>query len=216
MHKGTVAHAGPRPGEQEAPDIPDGGLPGRGRPRDDARDQAILDAAVELIVTVGYDAMSIEAVAAHAGVSKATIYRRWAGKAELVAAAIGRMDNGENPDLEDTGSLRGDLVALTRTLFSNLAGADGGLVCGLAVAVRADAELGRLLAGHKQAYRKRVRELIVSRAQSRGELPIEIEPPELMDIALGVSLFRVMSGEPLDDSFADYLVDRVLIPSLRS
>ena len=215
MQIGTAVDTGERPEGHEAAD-----RHGRGRRRDDAREQAILDAAVDLIVTVGYDAMSIEAVAAHAGVSKATIYRRWAGKAELVAAAIGRMDKhmdrGEHPDPEDTGSLRGDLLALTRTLFSNLAGADGGLVCGLAVAVRADAELGRLLAGHKQAYRRRVTKLIVSRAQSRNELPGEVDPPELMDIALGVSLFRIMSGEPLDDSFADYLVDRVLIPSLRS
>jgi AcrR family transcriptional regulator len=215
MATGTAVGMGNQPEGQEGSD-----LPGRGRRRDEAREQAILDAAVDLIVTVGYDAMSVEAIAAHAGVSKATIYRRWDGKAQLVAAAIGRMDRHadtpEQADLEDTGSLRGDLLALTRTLFSNLAGADGGLVCGLAVAVRADPELGRLLAGHKQAYRRRMTELVVSRAQSRGELPTELTPPELMDIALGVSLFRVMSGEPLDDSFADYLVDRVLIPSLRS
>jgi AcrR family transcriptional regulator len=214
VDNGTAIQAGTRPGEREASE-----RHGRGRRRDDTRDQAILDAAVALIVTVGYEAMSIEAVAAHAGVSKATIYRRWAGKAELVAAAIGRTkknSDSEDTDPEDTGSLRGDLVALARTLFSSLAGADGGLVCGLAVAVRADAELGRLLAAHKQAYRERVTGVIVSRAQSRGELPTEIDPPELMDIALGVSLFRLMSGESLDDSFADYLVDRILIPSLRS
>jgi AcrR family transcriptional regulator len=149
-------------------------------------------------------------------VSKATIYRRWAGKAELGADAVRRMDDGALADPEDTGSLRGDLLALSRTLFINLAGADGGLVCGLAVAVRADAELGRLLAGHKRAYRERVTLLIVSRAQGRGELPTGVDPPELVDIALGVSLFRIMSGEPLDAVFAEYLVDRVLIPSLRS
>jgi AcrR family transcriptional regulator len=187
-----------------------------GRPRDDAREQAILSAAVDLIVEVGYDAMSMEAVAGRAGVSKATIYRRWAGKAELVADAIRGLDDGSLADPPDTGSLRGDLLALTRTLFANLSGADGGLVCGLAVAVRADAELGRLLANHKQEYRQRVTSLIVSRAQSRGELPAATVPPELMDIALGVSLFRIMSGQPLDDPFADYLVDRVLIPSVRS
>ena len=211
MDSSTAIEMGTRPDSQPVSDAP-----GRGRRRDGAREQAILDAAVELIVTGGYDAMSIEAVAGRAGVSKATIYRRWAGKAELVADAVRRMDHGALADPEDTGSLRGDLLALSRTLFINLAGADGGLVCGLAVAVRADARLGRLLAGHKQAYRERATKLIVSRAQSRGELPVDVEPPELMDMALGVSLFRIMSGEPLDAAFADYLVDRVLIPSLRS
>ncbi|HUJ66162.1 MAG TPA: TetR/AcrR family transcriptional regulator [Acidimicrobiales bacterium] len=211
MTTGTVLETGPRPGNQAASEHP-----ARGRRRDDSREQAILDAAVELIVTAGYDAMSIEAVAAHAGVSKATIYRRWTGKAELVADAMRRMGDGAHADPEDTGSLRGDLLAMSRTLFTGLAGADGGLVCGLAVAVRADPELGRLLADHKRAYRQRVTSLIVSRAQDRGELPTGTEPPELVEIAAGVSLLRIMSGEPLDDPFADYLVDRVLIPSLRS
>jgi len=211
MTTGTALETGPRPGDQAASE-----QPARGRRRDESREQAILDAAVELIVTAGYDAMSIEAVASRAGVSKATIYRRWAGKAELVADAVRRMGDGTHADPEDTGTLRGDLLAMSRTVFANLVGADGGLVCGLAVAVRADPELGRLVADHKRAYRQRVTELIVSRAEGRGELPTGTEPPELIEIAAGVSLLRIMSGEPLDDPFADYLVDRVLIPSLRS
>ena len=211
----TGARSGTQPEFEEEAGL-ESESPRAGRPRDEAREQAILGAAIDLIVSVGYDAMSMEAVATRAGVSKATIYRRWSGKAELVADAIRGLDEGNHVDPPDTGSLRGDLLALTRTLFANLSGADGGLVCGLAVAVRADAELGRLLGTHKQEYHQRVTSLIVSRARSRGELPTSVAPPELMDIALGVSLFRIMSGELLDDPFAAYLVDRVLIPSIRS
>lgn len=201
----------PAPGKPEVEPAPSKG----GRPRDDSREQAILDAAVELIVDKGYDVMSIEAVATRAGVSKATVYRRWPGKAELVADAIRRMSDNHETELDDTGSLRGDLLALTTTLFANMSGADGGLVCGLAVAVRADAELGRLLAAHKEDQNRQITSEIVSRAVDRGELPPHTDPPRLMEVALGQALFRLMQGEPLDATYADYLVDRILLPILQ-
>ena len=90
--------------------------------------------------------MSIEAVAVRARSSKATIYRRWPGKAELVAEAMRRRTEPVLEDLPDTGSLRGDLLALAQRMFDGMNGVDGGLMCGLAVAVRSDAEFGRLLA----------------------------------------------------------------------
>ena len=189
--------------------------PRAGRPRDESRDHVIMDAALELVATVGYDAMSIESIAQRAGVSKATIYRRWPGKAEVVADAIRRKDPG-GLDPEDTGSLRGDLMAMVSTLFANIDGADGGLVCGLAMAVRSDAELGQLLSAHKHDHKERVSSLILSRAQARGELGTGADLPNVMDTAAGMALFRVMSGQPLDPEFADYLVDRILIPTLRS
>ena len=192
--------------------VPETDSPRGGRPRDDAREQAILDAALALIAEVGYEAMSMEAVATHAGVSKATIYRRWTGKADLMAEAIRRMHSDGFPDPEDTGNLRGDLVSMTRLMISQMAGVDGGLLCGLAMAMRSDAELATLMDGHKREHRERVQLLIVSRAKARGEIAESLEPPELIDVAAGVALFQVMSGKPLDDTFSDYLVDRVLIP----
>ena len=90
--------------------------------------------------------MSIEAVAVRARSSKATIYRRWPGKAELVAEAMRRRAEPVLEDLPDTGSLRGDLLALAQRMFDGMKGVDGGLMCGLAVAVRTDAEFGRLMA----------------------------------------------------------------------
>ena len=189
----------------------------RGRPRDEAREQAILDAAIALVAEIGYDAMSMEAVASRAGVSKATIYRRWTGKTELVADAIARMHpTDELAEPDDTGSLRGDLMTLILTMFAKVSGIDGGLFCGLAVAMRADSELGRLLDKGKREYNERIQELIVSRARARGEIPPSVDPPQLMDVVMGVSLLHLMSGRPLDSEFADYLVDRVLMPLLRS
>jgi AcrR family transcriptional regulator len=187
-----------------------------GRPRDDAREQAILEAATDLLAEVGYEALSIEGVATRAGSSKATIYRRWPGKAELVADALRRRHEPEAFDIADTGSLRGDLLAAVGVMLDNMAGMDGGLICGLAVAVRSDAELGRTLSAQKAEYKKQLASLVISRAQRRGELPDQVDPAALTDVAPAVALFRHMNGEPLDAGFAEHLVDRVIIPLLRS
>src|SRR4051794_23590692 len=84
----------------------------RGRPRDPARDEAILGAALGLVAECGYERTTVDKIAARAGVSKPTIYRRWPhGKDELVAAAVSARREDMKPDI-DTGSLRGDLLAL--------------------------------------------------------------------------------------------------------
>jgi AcrR family transcriptional regulator len=186
-----------------------------GRPRDDAREQAILDAAIDLLAEVGYEAMSIEGVAVRAKASKATIYRRWPGKAELVVEAMRRRSEPVLEDIPDTGSLRGDLLVLVQRMFASMDGVDGGLICGLAVAVRTDAQFGRLMASHLHEQKLLSVTAIVTRAQARGELPPGVDAAMLLEVAPGVALFHQMNGEPLDLAFAEHLVDRVLIPLLR-
>src|ERR671929_593448 len=90
----------------------------RGRPRDPALDTRIVEAAVALIAEVGYDGATVEAIAERAGVGKPTIYRRWAGKAEIVAEAIRARKGAGGP--ADTGSLRGDLRALVDDVRASL------------------------------------------------------------------------------------------------
>src|ERR1700734_1414294 len=84
----------------------------RGRQLDATRDAALRDAALELLAEIGYDRLSIDAVAARAKASKMTIYRRWSGKADLVVDAL--RCPGKTGEVPDTGSLRGDLQALGR------------------------------------------------------------------------------------------------------
>ena len=86
---------------------------------DDSLDDSIVEAAAELLAEVGYDAMSMDAVAARAGVGKATIYRRWSGKAPLVLDTV-RARGFQLEEVPDTGSLREDLVALFLELRSLL------------------------------------------------------------------------------------------------
>ena len=189
--------------------------PRGGRPRDEAREQAILEAAIELLAEVGYEAMTIEAVAVRARSSKATIYRRWPGKGELVAEAMRRRTEPVLEDLPDTGSLRGDLLGLAQRMCAGIDGLDGGLICGLGMAVRSDPQFGRLLAAHTYDGKLRSMAEVVSRAEARGEIPPGADPRLILQVAPGVALFHQMSGEPLDAAFAEFLVDRVLIPLLR-
>src|SRR3954471_12819368 len=93
----------------------------RGRPRDPRRDEAIYDAVLELVAEVGVDRMSLDAVAARAGVSKPTIYRRCPdGKGQLVAVAIAWRREAK-PSTPDTGSLREDLLAMVRNMRTHMA-----------------------------------------------------------------------------------------------
>src|SRR6202451_3503036 len=81
-----------------------------GRPLDATRDVALRDAALALLAEIGYDRLTIDSVAARAHASKATIYRRWPGKAELVVDALTSLKGA--PLVPDTGTLRGDLEAI--------------------------------------------------------------------------------------------------------
>ncbi|MGH9122000.1 MAG: helix-turn-helix domain-containing protein, partial [Acidimicrobiales bacterium] len=81
-----------------------------GRPLDPSRDEAICQAALTLLAEVGYDRLTVEAVAARAGAGKATVYRRWASKAALVADALNQIAPPQH--LPDTGSLQGDCEVL--------------------------------------------------------------------------------------------------------
>ncbi len=185
-----------------------------GRPRDDEREEAILDAALELLTEIGYDRMSIGAVAARARASKATIYRRWQGKAELVAAAMRRRVDQDVADAPDTGSLRGDLLAVVELMLTYMAGVDGGLVSGMAAAIRSDPGFGRLLEARLHEPKMQVLSAVVARAQARGELGPGVDPSALVEVGPAVAGFRLMHGRPLDAAFAEHLVDTILIPLL--
>src|SRR5919107_4996917 len=82
---------------------------GRGRPRDPDTDARITTAAAELMLQRGFDRTTVDDVAAHAGVGKATVYRRWPSKEDLAVAAMGSLYSTEMPE-PDTGSIMNDLA----------------------------------------------------------------------------------------------------------
>jgi AcrR family transcriptional regulator len=186
----------------------------RGRPRDPARDARILDAALALISEVGYDRMTVDAIAERAGVSKPTIYRRWNCKPEIVADAI--RQRKEQRTFADTGSLRGDLLAVVHALGASLSDEDAHLAAGLTGLLRSSPEFAVIFREHVvETERARWAELL-ERAAGRGELVAGAAvSPLFLDLAPSLVFTRVMlAREPVDDPFVAELVDRILLPVL--
>jgi AcrR family transcriptional regulator len=190
--------------------------PHRGRPRDPTCDLAILKATIELLAEVGYDRTSIDAVAARAGVSKPTIYRRWPeGKEQLASAAVAQC-KADDPVI-DTGSLRGDLVASIEHMISGMR-ENAQLAAGLTQRLRESPQLAQVFRDQiVTAKRERFRAL-VKRAVARGELahmPKDISL--LSDLAPSIIHSRALIiGGPLDRRFVNHFVDHVLIPALKA
>src|SRR5215210_7277732 len=105
--------------------LPEPPRPSRGgRPRDPSRDDVIRAAILRLLAEVGYGALTMDAVAAEAGVGKATIYRRWRTKQDLVVDTISDLNRAEATP-PDTGSLEGDLRAMLHTPVGVISGPTG-------------------------------------------------------------------------------------------
>lgn len=181
--------------------------------RGEPRERAILTAVISLLGEAGYEAMTMDAVAARAHASKATIYRRWPGKAELVRAAVDAHIAGRVPVDRDTGSLRGDLLAVLQAMRSHLTPEFMAMMSGLVHAMRTDSELaGRLRSLIDQDP---VAEQIIGRAVRRGELPAAAEQKlaSLVHEVIEAQLFRqLMTSAELDAAFARHVVDDVILP----
>ncbi len=113
--------------------------------RAEAREQAILDAALELVMEVGYDRLSMDALAERAHAGKATIYRHWSGKAEVVAEAVRQRQFAEELPVVDTGSFRGDLLATIESINASVSTEDAALISGVLCAMRTDPILANLM-----------------------------------------------------------------------
>jgi AcrR family transcriptional regulator len=178
------------------------------------RDVAICDATLALLLEVGYDRMSMDAIAARAHASKATIYRRWAGKQELVLDAVKARGVGLTV-AEDTGSLKGDLVATYRSAVHGSAADDADLIAGVLRAMRTAPELADCVRNQVVESKCDVSRVIVARAVARGELRAETDPLILHEVASALWFHRVLVvGGPVDDAFIAHVVDDVLMPLL--
>jgi AcrR family transcriptional regulator len=177
------------------------------------REQEILRAAYELLGEVGYEGLRFDAVAARARASKATLYRHWSGKAQLIADAV-RSCKVSSQDVPDTGSLRGDLLALLTAMAESIAGEDGPLLAGLVMAMRSDPDFACEMRAMHQSKRA-VSEIIVARAQARGELRTGCDLNLIEEIASAQLFMHCFGrGEPLDAAYIDHLVDDIILPLL--
>jgi AcrR family transcriptional regulator len=182
---------------------------GPGRPRDARADGAILDATLRLVGSVGLGGLTMDAVAATAGVSKATIYRRWASKEALVLDAW--MACFTDDTIPDTGSLERDLVTILGGLRDNIT---KGLLARVLPQMVAASQVNEELA---RAYRefvlnRRARTTVVlTRAIERGELPAGMDLDLVQEMLVGPLFYRtLLSGEVIDDDLVATVVQTVL------
>ncbi|GAB1513616.1 TetR/AcrR family transcriptional regulator [Actinophytocola sp. KF-1] len=162
---------------------------------------------MELLTEIGYDRLTVEAVAARANASKATVYRRWSHKAPLVSAAVSRLAGTALVAPAPTGDLRTDLLALLRALRESLVGQDAALVLGLLGAMRHDPELAATV---RTAVFEHKHEAFAT------VLPEGADHAWLAELTSATLLSRrLVTGEPLDDDFLAKLVDTVLLPQLQ-
>ena len=183
---------------------------GPGRPRDRAAQAAILRAAIELTREVGYDALAIDAVAARAGVGKATIYRHWPSKEELLAEAVEAIVRSAAP--ADTGKVEDDLMILMRsTMRMYQDPATPPLLSGfIAAMARSPLIAERIRNGFVGVRRAAMREAL-ERGIRRGELEADTNVELALDLLSGSMLWRsLMSGESINEAYTREVVRRVL------
>lgn len=181
----------------------------RPRRRSARAEAAILDATVELVAENGVARLTVDGVAAKAGVGKATIYRHWPTKAALVIEAIA--SHAEVPDPPDTGRLREDLVLLLDGLRSAISAPPlAGLLVSLVDAAERDPELAELHTAFAASRRQRVL-AVLQRGVERGELPGWVDRDLAVDLLVGPLFYRrLVSRMPSERSTVDQVVDTVL------
>lgn len=180
-----------------------------GRPRSEEAHRAILDATLEILAEKGYQGLSMEGVAARAGVGKATVYRRWPSKVPLVLdAAMASVESVRPPD---TGSVRQDIRLLLGAVLQVLTETLAGRVLPWLVAERLDDPELRQALETFWAARRNLMFQILDRAVDRGELPANLDREIVADLLYGPIHYRfLVSGGPLSQAFVDRLVDQVL------
>jgi AcrR family transcriptional regulator len=172
---------------------------------------AVLHAADDLLVEHGFAGLTIEKIAAKAGVAKQTIYRWWPSKVDILLDAYGP-DQARDLTPADLGSLDADLRAHLATVASFLTTSDAGAVYRALVGqAQHDPVLAdRLRSTHLADQRVRDR-LPFERAVARGELPSDVDIDAAVQRLISVIHYRVLvTGEPVDRDFTDSLVDEFL------
>jgi AcrR family transcriptional regulator len=187
-----------------------------GRHLDASRDDALRVAALTLLAEIGYDRLTVDKIAASAGAGKATIYRRWSGKAELVVDAL--MSQKEDFVVADTGDLRGDLTSLAlQASAAKEHPLDSQVMIGLVSALPRDPELRdvfyeRLVNPHLATLK-----MIFERAVARGEIAPVKNLDTVVSILPALVLHRVIvMGAVPDEQFFVSIIDQVILPLVQA
>lgn len=184
------------------------------------REAALLDAALDLLAEVGYERLTLTAVCERAKASTKTMYRRWANKDELMAAALRQAAYrvvDRSADVTATGSLRGDPL-------HNLAPTGGAQVqpspkylSGLLVAASDDGSVGPMAQDLVRLHHARLAETVLGWARERGEVGDDADPVLPADLTRAAILHQVLVADgQVDAAFVESLVDWILLPVITS
>jgi AcrR family transcriptional regulator len=191
--------------------------PKLGRRRDPAKDQQILDAAVDVLSETGFDGMTIDMVASRAGAGKATVYRRWASKNELVLDAVACMKKSDLDSLQipDTGTLRGDLVAMIRPPSIHDAERKLKVMAGLASMLSTAPELADAANEAIVEPRARINRMLLTRAVERGEISADLDIQLIALISPSMVAYRtLLLRKPIDRAFLIRVIDGIILPAV--
>ncbi len=178
-----------------------------GRPRSAEADLAIREATLDLLASHGYADLTMSGVAAAAGVSTATLYRRWSSKLELVIDVL--RAGADERQVPETGSLYGDLHAVVDSMVEVLTGSDHGSVLpGLIGEITRNPELAKVFRSTLVAPRRAAWHEFLERASHRGELRDGLDFALVADFLTGPLYARLLvSGEPITKKVASDLAD---------
>jgi AcrR family transcriptional regulator len=181
-----------------------------GRPREERADKAILSATLELMAESGVHDLRVDDVAGRAGVGKATIYRRYRSKHELITAAIAGLVS--EISVPDTGQTRADLLALMHGSVKVYRGSvEAAVMPSLVEAMSEDAELARLVRERFLSGRRAALRAVLERGIQRGDLRGDLDIDLALDVLGGPLFYRLLiTGGPIDEQLAEGVVELIL------
>ena len=189
--------------------------PKLGRKRDHTRDPEILEAALDVLAETGYDGMTIDMVAARAKAGKATLYRRWSSKGELVIEAVACMKQIDLGSLPDTGTLRGDFVAMIKPHSIEDSQRKLKIMTGLLAMLSKDPELADTALESIMEPRVAANRIFLRRAIDRGEIAAGTDIEAIAMLSQAMATYRVMIlRKPVDREFILSVIDGVVLPAV--
>ncbi len=189
-----------------------------GRKRDHTRDPEILEAALDVLAETGYDGMTVDMVATRAKAGKATLYRRWPSKAELVIDAVACMKQVDRDvtKLPDTGTLRGDLVAMIKAPTIEDAERKMRIMSGLMSMLSTNPELVDSVRAVIVEPRMAMNRVLLQRAIDRGEIRADVDVDLISLVAQSMVSYRILVlRTPIDRAFLVSIIDQVVLPAVR-
>jgi AcrR family transcriptional regulator len=185
------------------------------RPRVEGdREREILDAALEVLSEVGYDRLTMDAVAQRAKASKATLYRRWNSKATLVVDALATQKS--SPPVPDSGDLRTDLL----TAFCGMGGlTDHGITStfgAVMTALTTDPEFAKEFRTRVLVPKSQLSRTLFQRAVDRGEVRPDLDLDLVAPALAAIVLHRLfVLGEEPGPTLIEHVIDQIILPAVR-